>query len=100
MKRYSTLKRGGPLKRTTRLKKVSKKRAREGRAYSLLREAFLEAHPICQKCGNVKSEDIHHKAGRYEGNYLNTDTWAALCRWCHDLCHRYPKEAREQGWLQ
>ncbi len=104
-----------------RVRQVSKKRAREGKAYSLLRAAFLKAHPRCQafetilwgaSVGTTPSKDgwleniapplatdIHHKAGRYDGNYLNTDTWLAVCRLSHRWIHANPKKARELGLL-
>jgi len=82
-----------------RLPKMSSKRQREAKAYSLLRAAYMKAHPLCQKCGRARSQDLHHRAGRLGGNYLNTDTWAALCRNCHRACHDHPSEARADGWL-
>ena len=42
LKRFASLKRGGPLRR------VSKKRARQNRIYDKKRVAFLAMHPICQ----------------------------------------------------
>lgn len=102
-----------PLKRSGRVRRVSKKRARDGKAYSLLRAAFLQAHPFCQAWAKIitaypqaelpqvgpQATDIHHKAGRYGGNYLNTDTWLAVCRPAHVWIHNHPKEARKLGLL-
>lgn len=82
-----------------RLPKMSSKRQREAKAYSLLRAAYMKAHPVCQRCGATRSQDVHHKAGRLGGNFLNTDTWAALCRCCHDQVHAHPVESRLTGWL-
>jgi hypothetical protein len=101
--------------RRSPLRRVSKKRQREGRTYSLLREAFLKARPNCEACAVIKgvrvtagkvfcakvdpSQDVHHQAGRYGGNYLNTDTWLAVCRGCHDWIHTNPATARGLGLL-
>jgi hypothetical protein len=47
MKR-TPLHRISPLVRKTKLRAVSKRRAKEGRVYSAKRKEFLAAHPICQ----------------------------------------------------
>lgn len=36
-----------PLRRSVRVKKVSKKRGRANREYTVRRKRFLEAHPLC-----------------------------------------------------
>ncbi len=107
--RKTPLKKSGKPLRRSRLKPMSKKRQRESKAYSLLRAAYLKANPSCQRilirygnwatCPN-HSVDIHHVAGRLGGNYLNTETWMAVCRSCHDWIHANPKQAREQGLLR
>ena len=89
-----SLLRRSPLKRTGRLRPMSKKRQREARTYSLLRAAFLQAHPVCQMRCSKPSKDVHHTQGRLGGNYLNVETWLAVCRSCHDWIHSHPKEAR------
>lgn len=81
------------------LRRVSAKRSREMREYSALRVEFLAAHPKCQMCGTRIATDIHHKAGRTGTNYLDTATWAALCRRDHEWVHLNPRLARAQGWL-
>ena len=89
-----------PLKRYTRLRRVSKKREGESKIYLAKRRRFLSANPVCEKCKHEKSRDVHHVCGRYGGNYLNEMTWLALCRTCHRWIHDHPKEARERGWLR
>lgn len=129
MIRRTPLKRGTkPLKRTP-LRKVSKKRAKEGRIYSEKRKAFLERWPWCQVWMSengfkqpypesegdsfapmVKAEmfeikvcprscDIHHKAKRTGSNYLNESTWLAVSREMHEKIHQNPSWARAQGYL-
>ena len=82
---------------TQKIKQVSSKRQRQNQAYLIMRKMFLETHERCEKCGGVAT-DLHHK--RLRGEYfLDSTTFAALCRPCHDWVHRNPKEAKEQGWL-
>ena len=92
------MKRSGPLKRKTPLRRVSKRRSKEMKEYGILRKEFLERLPICEVCMKAKSTDIHHKAGRGK-YYLDTESWLSTCRSCHDKIHREPKWAREKGFL-
>lgn len=115
------MKRTKPIARRTPIKRVSDKRRREIRAYSLLREAFLVAHPYCgiwlKRHGFTEADivdghveivgalwpvpwatDIHHKAKRGV-NYLNVDTWIAASRSEHAWVHDHPGEARKLGLL-
>jgi hypothetical protein len=87
-----------PLKRTP-LRKVSLKRMVANRAYSKLAKAFKELHPVCQCCHGEPTRDVHHKAGRLNGNLMKVSTWAAVCRSCHDYIHNHPSKARATGWL-
>jgi len=93
---------GTPLKRT-RINPVSDRRKREGAQYRVQRLAFLKAHPTCQallgNCATV-SRDVHHMAGRLNGNYLNETTWLAVCRNCHDFIHGHPRTAKIMGLLK
>jgi hypothetical protein len=78
--------------RKTPLRRISKKRQKDLAEYNKLKKAFLEANPYCQVCeaegwSKRRSEDVHHKAGRSGSNYLDTDTWMAVCRKSHDLIH-------------
>lgn len=98
------------------VKKRSAKRQRDAKEYTKLRAAFLIARPRCQACGPfddafgagatwdrhkcAKSCDVHHKAGRLGGNLLNTTTWMAVCRSCHDWIHAHPSDARKLGLLK
>lgn len=90
--------RKSPLKRKSRLRPASKKRAAALKLYYELRREYLRLHPACEICTVKNSQDIHHKAGR--GPNLNkTETWMALCRLCHDEIHHNPSWAREQHYL-
>jgi hypothetical protein len=82
------------------IKPVSAKRNSEGAEYTRLRKEFLAAHPVCQFPGCTCREglEIHHKArrGRF---FLRTDTWMAVCRWCHTQIEQNPTWAKENGYL-
>jgi hypothetical protein len=48
------------------MRAVSRKRERELRRYKVLRDAYLEGHPLCESpfdCGQPASE-IQHRRGR------------------------------------
>lgn len=94
------MKRSAPLTRRSSLSPVSSRRRRALDTYRQLRSDYLGRKPVCECCGKRSSTDVHHKAGRREGNYLKVDTWMAVCRLCHDYIHRFPKLARTLGYLQ
>ena len=83
---------------------MSLRRKREREVYLKKRAAFLKAHPVCcvmidgHKCKR-RATDIHHKYGRDGKNYLDENTWLAVCRDDHRWIHEHPKEAREIGLL-
>lgn len=114
----------GPAPRK-RLPSASARRKREGATYTKLRREFLAAHPFCQVWlqtmgldeaalvqfggayrtlyGTARyapaSTEVHHKAGRYGGNYLDVTTWAAVCSESHRWIHDNPAQAKAEGWL-
>jgi hypothetical protein len=90
------IRRRHPLKRTGRIRQVSKKRAKDMITYHALRAQFLSDNPICQGCQVATATDVHHKQGRTGKNYLDTTTWAPLCRKCHTWVHENRNEARLQ----
>lgn len=86
------------MRRKTRLRPASKKRAAALKEYYVLRLSYLRLHPACEICHVAPSTDIHHKAGR--GPNLNkTETWLAACRPCHERVHHNPSWAREKNYL-
>lgn len=91
---------GNNLKRTP-IKKVSDKKSKRDKVYSVLRQKYLEENPICQICNSVPSTDIHHKhSGADRAKYQNDlSTWMALCRGCHTEIHENPKWARDNDYL-
>jgi hypothetical protein len=95
------LARAGSMNRTTRIKRVSDRRAAALVIYTEARDAFMKAHPWCQVPGCLRaSRDPHHTCGRLDGNFLNRETWMAVCRPCHDWIHAHPSQARAKGWLK
>ncbi|NBW08465.1 MAG: HNH endonuclease [Caulobacteraceae bacterium] len=86
--------------RRSPLRKVSKKRQAELRIYHELRLKYLNDWVKCQVCEKQDSTDIHHKLPRGRGGKLNDITiFLAVCRDCHNLIHKQPKWAEEQGYL-
>lgn len=83
----------------TPLRKESIKRQQERQEYTEKRAAYLSTHTFCEfeGCHRLASE-IHHKAKR-GANYLNEDTFFAICRTHHRFLHDNPVEAREMGLL-
>jgi len=86
-------------KEKKRLRKVSRKRAKEIAIYSALAKDFKKAHPVCQVCRHNRTKDVHHKEGRGP-NLNNVATFIAVCRGCHKYIHDNPSWARERGYLK
>ena len=89
-----------PLRRKSRLRPASKKRAKQLRDYTRLRKVFLKDFPRCGVCGTAPATDIHHIAGRNHAMLNEPAWWIAVCRGCHDHIHRHPGEARAKGLLK
>lgn len=117
-----------PLKRC-RVKKVSAKRQREARIYSVKRKAFLEAHPWCMIllrrmgvdesalcydetgaayiniCGDITGRMMVPRATQVHhvfkrGKfYLDESTWLAASDSQHRWVHENPSLARAKGLL-
>lgn len=76
------------------------KRGRETREYLRQRIPWLALHPVCQYPGCVReATQVHHKARRRLGAMLDTDTWMAVCSWCHRIIHDDEKAAEAQGFI-
>ena len=88
MKR-SPLKRKTPMKRGGRLRPVSKKRAKQNKAYSEFRKDHLSKNPFCEICGE-RATQIHHKRGRFQERLNDTEFFMAVCMACHNWIHRNP----------
>ena len=69
--------------------------------YKKLNQHFLDENKICQICKVEKSNQVHHRwSGKDRDKYyLDTNTWLALCTYCHNEVHAKPAEARQKGHL-
>ena len=97
MKR-TPLKRKTPLKRGGRLRLVSKKRAKQNKAYSIYRNLYLNNHTACEICGG-KACEIHHKKGRFGERLNDMQYFMAVCRGCHHWIHTNPQIAYAKDYL-
>lgn len=81
----------------TQINKVSNKKQKLDKEYSLLRKKYLSDNPFCEAnlpgCQKY-STDIHHKKGRGEF-YLDITTFLSVCRKCHVFIETHPIEAKE-----
>jgi 5-methylcytosine-specific restriction endonuclease McrA len=83
----------------SRLRRTSKKRATQNRAYSKLRKEFLLRRLYCDICKTKPVSHVHHKDGREGLLLVDLSKWMALCFDCHRRVHANPKWARDQGYL-
>lgn len=64
---------------------ISPERAREARAYAVLRPGFLAEHPLCESpwpCGQ-RATTIQHRMGRRGWRFLAVQWWAGSCLACN-----------------
>lgn len=73
-----------PLRRMP-VQKLSEKRVEQNIEYYPLRDKFLQDNPVCQCCGESKSEDVHHRKGRTNELLCEVRYFLAVCRTCHNL---------------
>lgn len=90
------------IKVVTPVKKVTQKRADELSKYPGLKRQYIAINPTCEvsliDC-TKHSTQIHHCSISAK-NFLNTDTWLAVCSKCHhDLENMPAEQRRELGWL-
>lgn len=84
--------------RRTPVKPRSDKRAAQMREYVPLMLAFLEAHPLCDRCGKP-STCVHHTRGREGWRLTVVAWWKAACHGCNDFAETHTGEALAEGWL-
>jgi 5-methylcytosine-specific restriction endonuclease McrA len=85
-----------PIKpRSAKMEKIYRTRRRN------LVAKLLAERPICQRCTNERSQDIHELKSRARGGSItDIENLVALCRNCHIWVTENPKKALEQGWLK
>lgn len=76
--------------------KRTKKREKQEREYSRLRNEFLEQNKHCARC-NKKATQVHHVAGRVGGLLTDVTNFLPVCSPCHIWITENSKEAIELG---
>lgn len=102
MKRSALPVRSTPMRRFTRLRPVSLRRAAENRErHRVLARLGEERGPLCQRgCGRPWM-DGHELLSRARGGSITDgDNIALLCRTCHDWVTTHPAEAAAEGWAR
>ena len=65
---------------------------RYGRAWRKIRDQYLAAHPLCEKCAEagrfVKAELVHHVKPIADGGTNDAENLMSLCVACHEKMHR------------
>jgi hypothetical protein len=79
------------------MRTVSKKRAKQLRAYKKVRDQYMFLHPNCVRCKREASE-IHHKKGRMGELLTNTKYFISVCRECHHFIETNPVAAKMFGY--
>jgi len=95
------------LTRRARLAPVSPRRRKvnvsgmltETEYVALKRLVFARAGHRCERCGEYRHLDAHHRKLVSQGGPDAAVNLAALCRACHDWCHRWPLKAQAAGWI-
>lgn len=87
-------------KKNKSIPKVSEKQLLRLKEYRKVRDEYMKNNPYCQArldyC-QVKSTDLHHKAGKI-GKLLSDERYfLAVCRTCHERIERHPAMAKELG---
>ena len=99
MKRTSTLKRSGPIARTTKLAPKSRTAGEFARIYgSKARVRWVKAQP-CVSCGEGPCQNAHTKNGGM-GRKADYDTIVPLCFPCHDEFHHGILRASKEWWAE
>lgn len=83
-----------PIKRRTRIRRVSKARLRTRDLDKLARDAVFARDSICMKCGKVGNlQWCHVYSRRYLSMRWDPDNSMVLCAGCHLWWHHKPLEA-------
>lgn len=107
LKRKSSLKNNAPFRSAARsslkaskpMRRVSQRRAKENKTYSIVRKEYLTVNPKCEVCNHAPACDIHHRRGRWKSRLTDATFFLAVCRTCHDRIHHNPEWAYAAGLL-
>ena len=62
---------------------------------------MLEENPICKRCKERASTEVHEILSRARGgSILDKDNCVALCNRCHFWITTNPAQAKADGWLK
>ena len=87
------------MKRQQPIRKVSTKRAKQMRAYKLVRSTYLVENSICECVGCYQpSTDVHHMKGRSGDRLVDEEFFLAVCRSCHMEIENQPIWAKKMGY--
>ena len=68
---------------------------RYGNAWQKIRDRYIKAHPICEKCAEagryVKASLVHHVKPLADGGTHDEENLMSLCVACHEKIHRRGK---------
>lgn len=78
---------------------MSKRRAEQMKIYRVRGPIFLKANPKCQLGCGRDSAEVHHKARRLRGAFLDESTWLATCFVCHSYIEAHASWARANGFI-
>ena len=56
------------------------------------------ANGMCEKCGQQRGTEAHHRKNRSQGGGWDVSNLLLLCNACHGWITTHPKEAHESGW--
>lgn len=95
------------VKKKTRIKPKSDKRAEEDKEYAKLRKEYLSIHKDCEMCsendetnGINKATEIHHRMRRSSKKLrLDTNQWFASCRMCNSRIEEEPAWGKKHGFI-
>lgn len=62
---------------------------------------FLMERPVCERCQQARSDDVHELLSRARGGSISDESnLAALCRPCHREVTENPAQAALDGWVR
>ena len=85
-------------KKPRKIKPFSKKRSKENKTYMEVRNDYLNKNPLCECCGAIATE-IHHKAKRNDGLFMDSNTFMSICSVCHRKVHDNHEWAVKNGYI-
>jgi len=96
-KASGSLNKSRPIKANKPIRRVSARRAKENKTYTVVRKEYMTEHPKCEVCLHAPACDIHHRRGRWKSRLTEVAFFIAVCRTCHDKIHHNPEWAYATG---